>query len=844
VNPSFPIVAIAGALLLASCPSPGVDADGVLRATLANGLQVVIVRNTLAPVVSTDLAYLVGSRDDPPDIPGLAHAQEHMLFRGTKALSTDALATIATALGGNYSAQTGDTVTEYTFTVPASDLDAVLRIEADRMRGINDADSQWRIERGVIDEEVNASASVEGNDFLDDVHALAYRGTSLERPGVGTVAAFDRLNGRRLKEFYDRWYAPNNAVFVITGDVDPQATLTAVRKRFADIPAHSVPQHDALKLTPFLRRRIVRRAAVSSPTVILAFRFPGISSPDAYASAVLQEMLTADDGPIIAFATRADVQDAGWVDEDANDDAQLAFAKVKLSSASDPETTAPDIEAAVAAYVARGVPQQPFERAKYRVMRDQDDRTKIDDQASSWVQTVAVDHEASKRREIERLARVTRDDVNRVARRYMAAANIVVGVLTPRSGDALTAADLLKPNAPSERLLTGALTRRGIPDWGIRAIDAPPPVAPLAADRFRLLNGMTFIVRTIPGAHAIHVAGDIHVDRLPFRDPNWRAWFDMTVMFSQASLWAQIPGDESTGSAGPNTIDTTPGDFEKAMTVLARNERYPAFTPSTLTGATQKYWPANSGHAPSLPEIRSAFARAVRPERSTVVIAGDITTERARRIVQRLFESWHAQGPAAPARVGENPLPSRSMKLRGAGTVDDVLFAQNVALRASDPQTYALTLGDTILGGGSGNGDQNRIARRAQQFAGLVYGIRSSYESAGASGRLTIVFDCAPRNEARVTAMIDDEVKRMRNTRVSDFELRIAKAEEIRNLTLMNSSLENTAGALLAAARDGRAPDQPRIDAEHLRSVDAASIQRVFAKYIQPKGFTRLVIGP
>ena len=137
---SLAIVAQASA-----APTDGSSSAGdVLKATLRNGLTVVIVRKTLAPVVSTDLSYLVGSRDDPPDMPGMAHAQEHMMFRGTKNLATSELGTIATALGGDFNAQTSDMTTQYQFTVPAADLDAVLRIESDRMRDVLDAQSQWQ----------------------------------------------------------------------------------------------------------------------------------------------------------------------------------------------------------------------------------------------------------------------------------------------------------------------------------------------------------------------------------------------------------------------------------------------------------------------------------------------------------------------------------------------------------------------------------------------------------------------------------------------------------------------------------------------------------------------------
>src|SRR5665213_3082591 len=237
---SLAIVAQASA-----APPAGSSGSDVLRATLRNGLQVVIVRNTLAPVVSTDLSYLVGSRDDPPDMPGLAHAQEHMMFRGTRNLTTSELGTIATALGGDFNAQTSEMTTQYQFTVPAADLDAVLRIEADRMRDVLDLQSEWQNERGAIEQEVARDESAPGSDFFDDAQKIAFKGTPYEHPGVGTRTAFDALTGPQIKAFWKRWYAPNNAVLVIAGNVDPAQTLASVRSHFESIPAKSIPAHES-----------------------------------------------------------------------------------------------------------------------------------------------------------------------------------------------------------------------------------------------------------------------------------------------------------------------------------------------------------------------------------------------------------------------------------------------------------------------------------------------------------------------------------------------------------------------------------------------------------------------
>ena len=113
-------------------PSP----EGVLRATLTNGLQVIIVRNTLAPVVTTMVNYRVGSDEAPAGFPGMAHATEHMMFRGSPGLTADQLAAISAAFGGDDDADTQQAVTQYFFTTPAEDLEVALRIEATRMRDL------------------------------------------------------------------------------------------------------------------------------------------------------------------------------------------------------------------------------------------------------------------------------------------------------------------------------------------------------------------------------------------------------------------------------------------------------------------------------------------------------------------------------------------------------------------------------------------------------------------------------------------------------------------------------------------------------------------------------------
>src|SRR5665213_1509297 len=145
---------ITALVLVSPAHAASADMTPVLRATLANGLRVIIVRNTLAPVVATSVNYLAGSDETPAGYPGTAHAQEHMMFRGSPGLSADQLAEIGSVMGGNFNANTRESLTQYLYTVPSEDLDIALNIEAVRMRDVSDRQEDWNKERGAIEQEV------------------------------------------------------------------------------------------------------------------------------------------------------------------------------------------------------------------------------------------------------------------------------------------------------------------------------------------------------------------------------------------------------------------------------------------------------------------------------------------------------------------------------------------------------------------------------------------------------------------------------------------------------------------------------------------------------------------
>ena len=182
----------------------GDDSTKVVRATLDNGLRVVIVRDPLAPVATLEENYLVGGEETPAGFPGMAHAQEHMAFRGCAGLTADQIAAIYAQLGGSTNADTQQNITQYFVTVPAQDLEVALRLDSACMQDVEDSQEQWAEERGAIEQEVSRDLSNPTYKFITRLNEDLFSGTAYAHDALGTKISFDATTGAMLKKFYQR----------------------------------------------------------------------------------------------------------------------------------------------------------------------------------------------------------------------------------------------------------------------------------------------------------------------------------------------------------------------------------------------------------------------------------------------------------------------------------------------------------------------------------------------------------------------------------------------------------------------------------------------------------------
>jgi zinc protease len=190
-------------VLLALVAAPGVGSPtNVVRATLKNGLRIAIVRDPLAPVATLEEKQLTGGEETTAGFPGMVHAQEHMAFRGCAGISADQIAAVYAQLGGSVNADTQQNITQYFVTVPAQDLELVLRLDSSCMQDVEDSQRQWAEERGAIEQEVSRDLSNATYKFITRLNEDPFSGTPYAHDALGTEASFDATTGVMLKKFY------------------------------------------------------------------------------------------------------------------------------------------------------------------------------------------------------------------------------------------------------------------------------------------------------------------------------------------------------------------------------------------------------------------------------------------------------------------------------------------------------------------------------------------------------------------------------------------------------------------------------------------------------------------
>jgi zinc protease len=314
-------------------------AGQVTSFTLDNGMQVVVIEDHRAPVVTQMVWYRAGSADERPGVSGVAHFLEHLLFKGTETMEAGEFSATVARNGGSDNAFTSYDYTAYFQRIAADRLELVMKMEADRMVNLQLDEGDIATERDVIIEERNQR--VENNPgalFREQKNATQYLNHRYGVPIIGWRHEMEALDLDAALEFYEMYYAPNNAILVVAGDVTPDEVRGLAETYYGVIPANpDLPERARPQEPPQLaeRRLTMRDARVSQPYVTRSYLAPERDSgaqQEAAALTLLAELLGGGQTSFLSerlqFDAQVAVQVGAWYSATSLDDTTFDLAIV------------------------------------------------------------------------------------------------------------------------------------------------------------------------------------------------------------------------------------------------------------------------------------------------------------------------------------------------------------------------------------------------------------------------------------------------------------------------------------------------------------------------------------
>src|ERR1051326_926506 len=267
---------------------------------LPNGLKVVISEDHIAPVVTVAVYYNVGFRVEPKGRTGFAHLFEHMMFQGSANVKKFEHAKYVEANGGNTNGHTDFDYTNYYETMPSNRVELGLWLESDRMRSLDISEENLKNQQNVVSEEVRVNVLNQPYQFFEWISLWenAFTNWNNAHNGYGDLAEINAATIDDVRSFFKTYYAPNNAVLTVVGDVDVNDVKKMVEKHFAAIPSQPMPARPDLTEPPQTKEKRVSQTdkLATLPALATGYHVPPQNSPDFPAMALLVQILQGGDG--------------------------------------------------------------------------------------------------------------------------------------------------------------------------------------------------------------------------------------------------------------------------------------------------------------------------------------------------------------------------------------------------------------------------------------------------------------------------------------------------------------------------------------------------------------------
>jgi zinc protease len=887
------LLILAGPATAAEVPQVRYD-----KTTLPNGLEVILVEDHRLPIVAVNIWYHVGPANEAPGLTGFAHLFEHMMFAGTRHLPrglADRLLEGAGATDSNGS--TDYDRTNYYDTVPSNQLELALWVHADRMGYLLDVLDQTALsnQQDVVRNERRQSVENRPYGIVEEAlnHALFPKTHPYYAAVIGSHADIQNAKLADVRDFFKRYYGPNNASIVIAGDIDKVKTRALVAKYFGSFNKSPPVVHPQVATPAITReRRITVPDRVELPRLYMAWLTPPAFQPGDAELAVTAQILAGGKSSRLykTLVYERQIAQEAAAAQNSNTLTSTFIVDATARPGNDPSELETAIDAELKALRDAGPSEQEVERARNTIETamltsiEKLGGTGLANQINQYNQYTGDPGYLPK--DIERLRRVTAADVRRVAQAYLQPNARVIVSAVPGKPD--LGPDV--PTPPPQASKTGRAAGVNRDEAWRRTPPKPGPAPRFTlpqGESFKLPNGLTVIVHPNPALPL--VAAELVVksgsDANPSDQPGLAGFtVDMldegTATRSAPRIADEIAqlgaflGTAASPDASTVSLLALRSTFPQALDVLADVVLHPAFPTAeverqrssrigeltqqrddpalvaAVAAAGALYGPDHPygyGQLGTEQAIRATtrdnlvrfWRRHYLPGNAALVVSGDITADELRTLATSRFGGWE-RADAAVAAVGDpSGTKARLVVVDKPGAPQTALRVTTIAAARKTPDYPAMQIMNAALGGLF----SSRINLNLREEKGYSYGVFSGFRYDRTPGPFTIAGSVRTDATGPSVAEIFKEVNGMRAKLMPAAELAGGRDSQVYSLP---GQFETNSG-IGASLADTFVFDLPadywRTLPDRYRAVTAAQVQAAAQKYLKPDQLKVIAVG-
>jgi zinc protease len=874
---------------------------GVQKTVLDNGLTVLTKEIHTAPVVSVQVWYRVGSRNESAGLNGISHQLEHLLFKGTQSRPIQ-FGRLFSALGSASNAFTSYDMTAYFGTVSSDKLEALLVLEADRMRHSLINEEQLETEKRVVISELQGYDNSPEYRLSEAVMRQAFPGRAYGLPVGGTKTDVESFTLEQVRDYYNRFYCPENAVLTVTGDFDPDALQAIIDQTFGAIATHqeSVSNATPLSTSPLTPSASIAASAPihlqqpgSASLIESVYPIPDIQHPDVPILDVLDAILSVGRNSRF-FQTLIEPGLASQVSSYSA--ALIEPGWYNISASLIPEQDLQSVDQVllqtIEALQETLVSDEELERAKQQLMTHfiMSNR-EIDSQASqlAYSEVVTGDYKYSDRY-LTQIQQVSAADVQRVAQTYLKAEQRTVGYFEPTQFDEdaetgnVSAQQTVENFTPSEPVdpaevaqylppfkkekgsNTQALPETFVLPNGLRVLllsDSSSPTVTLSGN-IQAGNGLDLLTKpgvasltaeTIMGGTETHDALAL-AKRLEDRGAGLDfSAFREGVEVEGHGLAIDLPLLLETLAEVLQQAAFPDSELELSRKQIISSLHMELDDPARLGRRTlqQKlYSPDHPFHVfPTIETMQSItredvlafYQQRYAPAHTVLALVGDFKISEVQAQIQTYFGDWNTRAVESMLPFPAITLPTHTDRIQVPlpGKSQSITYMGYPGIERRDRRYHAAMVLNQILGGDTLS---SRLGTEIRDRQGLTYGIYSYFAAGQIAGPFVIEMQTAPEDTEQAVNSTITLLQHLRQNGISESELSAAKRSITNSYPVELANPDAVVHRMLMNAVDGYSPEEIRDFPGKIEAVTMAQINQVIETLILPDQMLIVTAGP